>query len=163
MSEVGILVLLYALGVVILLTEIFIPSHGILTIAGMGFLAAAVVKTFDHGGRQAGVVAVFACLVFLPTLAFFAVKYWRQTPIGRRIAPPNPVLTPEHAGVPLQELGELLGRTGRATTPLRPVGIGDFDGRRVSCIAESGMIEAGVAIKGIGISGANLMVTEKNV
>lgn len=161
MPEWGILVLFFAVGVVILVAEIFIPSHGILSVVGLGFLIAAVVKTFSYGGREAGIIAVLACLVFVPAFALIAVKYWHRTPIGRRIAPPNPTLTADDTSVPVEELSRLVGRTGRSETPLRPVGICEFSGKRVSCVTEFGMIEAGATVEAVGISGANLAVQEK--
>lgn len=161
MSEVAILAVLYAVGVLVLVGEIFIPSHGVLSLAGIGFLVAAVVKTFDYAGREAGIIAVFACLVFVPVFAFVAIKYWHRTPIGRRIAPPNPVLTIKDTGVPVEELGKLVGQVGRSVSTLRPVGICEFDGRRVSCVAEFGMVEADVTVEGTGIKGSNLVVVER--
>ena len=161
MSDVGILVLLYAAGILILLAEIFIPSHGVLTLAGLGFLVAAVVKTFNVGGKDAGVIAVFACLIFLPTFAFVAIKYWHRTPIGRRIAPPNPELTVADTGVPIEDLARHIGHCGRTLSPLRPVGICEFDGQRISCVTEFGMVETDVVVEAVGIKGGNLAVVEK--
>ncbi len=161
MSDLGILVLFYTIGVLMLVAEIFIPSHGILSVAGLGFLITAVVKTFTYGGREAGIIAIFACLVFVPAFAFVAIKYWHRTPVGRRIAPPNPLLTTNNTSVPIEALTRLVGQTGRSQTPLRPVGICEFNGKRVSCIAEFGMIEAGVTVEGVRISGSNLAVQEK--
>ncbi|UCE61061.1 MAG: hypothetical protein JSU63_04790 [Phycisphaerales bacterium] len=163
MSDVGILILLYCLGVLILVAEIFIPSHGILSVAGLGFLIAAVVRTFSYGGREAGVIAIFACVVFVPSFAFFAIKYWPMTPIGRKIAPPNPKLSAADTSLPVEELASLVGKCGKSVSPLRPVGICDFDGQRVSCVCEMGMLEAGVVVEGIGIKGGNLAVAEKKV
>lgn len=161
MPEWGILILFFAVGVAMLVAEIFIPSHGVLSVVGLGFLIAAVVKTFSYGGREAGIIAVFACLIFVPAFAFVAIKFWHRTPIGRRIAPPNPTLTADDTSIPVEELGRLVGQTGRCETPLRPVGICEFNGKRVSCITEFGMIEAGVTVEAVGISGANLAVQEK--
>jgi len=155
------LILLYLFGVLMLIVEIFIPSHGILSIGAIGFLVAAIVKTFAYGGREAGVVALLACLVFLPVFAFVSIKYWPRTPIGRRIAPPNPRMTPETTAHRVEELSSLIGKTGRAVSPLRPVGICDFDGKRISCVAEFGMMEAGVEVEGAGIQSGNLTVREK--
>jgi membrane-bound serine protease (ClpP class) len=163
MSDVAILVLLYGLGVLILVAEVFIPSHGILTVVGLGLLIAGVVQTFSYAGRDAGIIAIFACLVFVPAFAILAIKYWHRTPIGKRIAPPNPTLTAADTSVPIEEINSLIGRTGRTVSPLRPVGICDFNGRRVSCVAQFGMVEAGVAIEGVGLSGTNLAVVEKKV
>ncbi|MBU0719614.1 MAG: hypothetical protein KJ749_15325 [Planctomycetes bacterium] len=161
MSDMTILAVLYAVAVLMLIAEIFIPSHGVLSVAGIGFLVAAVAKTFTYGGRAAGVVAVLACLVFVPAFAFVAIKYWHRTPIGRLIAPPNPVRTASDTSVPVDELRALLGQRGRTLSPLRPVGIGEFNGKRISCVAEHGMIEVNVEIEGTGIKGANLVVMER--
>ncbi|MHC4698022.1 MAG: hypothetical protein ACYTFA_14915 [Planctomycetota bacterium] len=161
MSDVSILFILYVVGVLFLVGEIFIPSHGVLTLAGLGFLIAAVVKTFTYGGRGAGTVAIFACLVLVPAFAFLAIKYWPKTPIGRMIAPPNPKLTSADISVPVEELQRHIGQLGRTVSPLRPVGICEFNGRRISCVAEFGMVEAGVDVEGIGIKGGNLSVVEK--
>ncbi len=161
MSDVAILITLYVIGALILVAEIFIPSHGILTLAGVGFLVAAVTKTFSYGGREAGIVAVLTCMVLLPIFAFLAIKYWHLTPVGRRIAPPNPVLTAADTGVPVEELTKLIGQVGRTVSPHRPVGISEFNGRRVSCVVELEMVEAGVTVEGTGIKGSNLIVVEK--
>lgn len=161
MSEIALIVLLYAVAVLILVAEIFIPSHGVLSVAGVGFLLAAVVKTFLYAGRDAGMVSLLACLVFLPIFAYGSIRLWPRTPLGRRIAPPNPVLTAADAGVPLEEMSRLIGERGRAMTPLRPVGICDFGGRRVSCMAEWGVVEAGADVVATGLSGGTLTVVEQ--
>lgn len=163
MSEIGILILLYVVGTLILISEIFIPSHGILSITGVGFLVVAVVKTFQYAGRDAGVVAMLVCMVAIPTMAFVAIKYWHRTPIGRKISPPNPEITVDDVGLPIEQLQRLVGQTGRSVSPLRPVGICDFNGRRVSCVAESGMLDADRMVEGVGVTGGNLTVVEKKV
>ncbi len=161
MSDLAILLIMYAVGLLMLVAEIFIPSQGVLTIAGLGFLVAGVVKTFSYAGNQTGVVAIFACLVCVPAFAFLAIKYWPRTPIGRRIAPPNPIVTAADSSVPVEELSRLIGRTGRSATALRPVGICEFDGKRVSCIAEFGIVDADETVEAVRIEGSNLAVRPK--
>ncbi len=160
MSGIGILIVLFALGVVILVAEIFIPSHGVLTLAGLALLVVGVVKTFEFGST-AGTIAVLACLVFIPTFAMVAVKVWHRTPMGRLISPPNPVHAREDTSVPIDELTALIGQTGVTRSPLRPAGIVDFGGKRVSCVAQLGMIESGVEVEGVGVKGSSLAVVEK--
>jgi len=161
MSDALVLVLLYGFGVLLLLAEIFIPSYGILTVVGLGLLVAGIMQTFQHSGRDAGIIAVVACAVFVPTLSVLAIKYWKRTPFGKLIAPPNPVLTTDDTTVPVEQINALIGAAGRSVSTLRPVGICEFDGHRVSCVAQFGMIEPGVEVQGIGISGTNLSVAEK--
>lgn len=160
MSEIGVLMVLYAAGVLVLVSEIFIPSHGILTVTGLVLLTIAVVKTFDQS-NTAGVLAVLACLIFIPTFAIVSVKYWHRTPLGRRISPPNPVHAREDTSIPIEELTALFGKTGRTLSQLRPAGIVEFGGKRVSCVADFGMIDAGIEVQGIGIKGNSLAVVVK--
>lgn len=155
--------LLYGVGAGMLVAEIFIPSHGILTVVGLGFLAAAVAKTFSYAGETVGVVAILGCAVALPTFAFVCIKYWPHTPIGRKIAPPNPVLTAADGEARIQEFRALIGQTGRALSPLRPVGICDFNGRRIPCVAEWGVVETAETVVATGIKSGNLAVRAKTV
>jgi len=52
-----------------------------------------------------------------------------------------------------EELGKLLGQRGRALTPLRPVGMCEFDQRKVECVAESGYVEEGTLVEVIRVAG----------
>lgn len=158
MSEVAMLVILYAVGLAMLVAEIFIPSHGVLTLAGLGLLVWAVVKTFAVGGETAGVVAIVACLVLLPVMAYLSVTIWPHTPIGRKIAPPNPIASASDSSVPAVELGALVGMRGKTLSPLRPVGLCEFDGRRISCVCELGMLDSGVDVVATRVVGSNLGV-----
>jgi len=157
MSPIGMVILFYAVATVLLIAEIFVPSHCVLTIAGIGFLILAIVKTFDFG-NTAGVVSVLATLVLLPTFAVTAVKVWPHTWIGRMIAPPNPVYTPKDLGADVEEIKLLIGKYGRSLTPLRPVGTCEFAGRRIQCVAESGMIARDVKVVAVGMKGRDLQV-----
>ncbi len=161
MPDLMLIIVLFAVGAAMLVAEIFIPSHGVLSIVGVGFLIAGIAKTFDYAGSSAGITAIFICLVAVPTASFLTVKYWRQTRIGRVIAPPNPTLTIDDTSVPVREITGMIGATGTAVSTLRPVGICEFNGRRVSCVAKFGMIDADAAVEGVGMSGSNLEVVEK--
>lgn len=160
MTEAIVIALLFGAGLLVLTAEIFIPSHGLLTVVGVGFLIAAIVRTFMTAGQTAGIIAILASMVVLPTIMLLAIKFWPKTPIGRRIAPPNPIVRPTDTSIPIAELSSLLGHSGRCVSPLRPVGICEFDGHRVSCVSEMGMIDAGREVRAVGLSGANLVVEE---
>jgi len=158
MSEVAVIALLFAAGLLVLTAELFIPSHGLLGVVGVSFLIAAIVRTFTVAGEVAGALSIVGCLVVLPALMVLAVKIWPKTPIGRRIAPPNPIVQTTDTSIPIAELTAMLGCAGRSVSTLRPVGICDFGGKRVSCVSQMGMIEAGVEVRAVGLSGANLVV-----
>ncbi len=160
MSEIAIIALLFAAGLLVLVAELFLPSHGVLGVLGAGLMIAGVVQTYRFGGERAGTVAGLTCLAALPAFAVAAVKIWPKTWIGRRIVPPNPVATHRDTSVPVDELSRYIGKTGRATSPLRPVGVCEFDGRRISCIAEFGMLDAGAKVEGTRVISGQLAVQE---
>jgi membrane-bound serine protease (ClpP class) len=161
MSDLGTIVLLFTAGMAVLVAELFIPSHGLLTIVGLGFVVAGIVMTFRSYGETAGTVAIIAALIALPTFGLAAIRIWPKTWIGRKIAPPNPTFSVADTSVPAADLSRYIGRAGRTVSPLRPVGVCEFDGRRISCIAEYGILDAGVAVEGLRITGSDLVVREK--
>ncbi|MEE9294061.1 MAG: hypothetical protein V3W34_03730 [Phycisphaerae bacterium] len=158
MNDPAFLLMLYALAMLVLIAEIFIPSHGVLTVVGLGVLIGAIVKTFSIYGDAVGGLAVLASLVVIPTLAVVAVRMWPNTRIGRLIAPPNPVYTKKDFGTGPEELQPLIGQVGRTLSPLRPVGTCEFGRQRLECISESGMVEADVKVRAVGVRGRNLEV-----
>ncbi len=162
MSALTLIFLLFAAGALVLVAELFIPSHGVLTVIAIGLLTAGVVQTFRYAGQQAGTISGLSCLLGLPLFGVAAIKIWPKTWVGRRIAPRNPVITSRDTSVPVEELSRFVGQSGRSITQLRPVGFCEFQGRRVPCIAEFGLIEAGAIVEGVRLSGANLAVEQRN-
>ncbi len=157
MSAMAVVILLFAAGIVILIAEIFIPSHGILGVVGLGFLAFAIYRAYELGESK-GHVAIVAAVVLVPTLAIVAVKNFRRTPMGRKIVPDNPTVRVEEFAPHYENLKDVLGRTGQSVTPLRPVGTCMFEGERVNCVAESGMIAKGAMVEAVGIRGHEVEV-----
>ena len=157
MSGFALVILLFLIAVVILVAEIFLPSHGVLGIVGVGFLVYAVYEAYslDQGG---GHLTLLCALVLVPTLAVVGFKAFPKTPLGKRIAPENPQpeaadFAPHH-----EQLKRFVGRRGRSVTPLRPVGTCMIDGQRVNCIAEARLIESGMDIEVLRVRGAQLEV-----
>ena len=106
----------------------------------------------------AGHVSVILSLIFLPTMGFLSIKYWHQTPVGKRISPPNPVVTAADTGDWEAKLSPYIGKVGRSLSQLRPVGTCEFDGERLECIAEMGVIDRDQRVKAIAVRGRNLSV-----
>ena len=158
MEPLSVVIVLFAVGLFILVAEIFIPSHGILCFVGLGFLAYAVYRAYADLGTTAGHTGVAATIVSVPTLALIAVKTFHRTPWGRKIAPANPIVLAEEFAPQHEALKQYIGQTGRTITALRPVGTCMFGGERINCVAETGMIEDQAEIEAIGIRGRELEV-----
>jgi membrane-bound serine protease (ClpP class) len=157
MDGPAILFLLYAAGALLLAAELFIPSSGVLTVVSLLTLAVAVVMTFRYG-TAAGLTAAGTCAVLVPASILLAIKNIHRLPMGKYMAPPNPPPRDRSADVHDPELEAWIGKRGRALTPLRPIGDCEIDGRRMYCVAESGMIDKETPIQVCGLNGKDLIV-----
>jgi len=156
LEEGLILAFFYGLGSAILISELFLPAHGLLGAVGLGMLGYGLYRTFLVS-EVAGLAGLAVLAVVLPVGLVMSVRYWHRTPVGRRISPPNPRLRDEDR-MPIEPLAALIGRRGRSLTPLRPVGICEFDGRRVECKAEHAVIEAGEPVEAVRLADRTLCV-----
>lgn len=150
-------IILEVAGLFLLVGDLFVPSHGAMTIIALGCLIAGIFQAFRFS-ELAGFVSLTLCLIVLPLFAMLAVRVWPRTYVGRRVAPPNRPFDTSDSPASGRELSNLLGQIGTALTPLRPVGTCDFGGKRVESVAESGMIEPGMKVTAVSVQGLSLVV-----
>lgn len=147
LDPVLLITLLYAAGVACLIAEVFIPSGGVLTACALISLGAAVYLSFVQS-TTAGLVGMLMSVLVVPGILVLGIKYIRYTPLGRYVAPPY---VARKGDASADAFEACIGREGVAVTALRPVGQCEFDGTRVACVAESGMIEEGTRVVGVAV------------
>jgi len=150
------IVSLYAVGVILIISELFLPAHGLIGLLGLGVVSYGIYLTHGHSETTA-MAAVIVVIVVLPIGLIVSVKNWHRTPVGRRVSPPNPTLTAADR-MPVDHMNQYIGRTGQTISPLRPVGMCEFDGKRIECMADFGMIERGVQVEGVRVVDRTLCV-----
>jgi membrane-bound serine protease (ClpP class) len=106
----------------------------------------------------AGWVGIGVALVMIPSTLAIAYKIFPKTRFGKSVT-----LTPSERqqgdAIPdTMELKGLLGAAGVVLTALRPVGMCDFSGQRVECVAESGYVEKGSKVKVIDVESTKVTV-----
>ncbi|MFI5378906.1 MAG: NfeD family protein [Tepidisphaerales bacterium] len=152
MTLVGWIIFLVVAGLVLLVAELMLPSHGLLGALAVLCLLGSVGVCF-RVNQWAAVVLLLAMVVATPFAWSAAVRIWPRTPVGRRI-----VLQPvENARLPLPFQ---LGQTGIALSELKPMGECDFGGRRVEVRCESGFIAAGTRVVIVSADGRRATVRE---
>ena len=150
-------VLLYVLFVVLLVAEVFVPSGGLISVCATLCLIAGTYIFFKHS-TIAGVAGVIFGVIMIPSVLRYAYRAFPHTRFGKSVtlAPPE---RPQGDAVPdTPELAELLGAVGIVLTPLRPVGMCDFAGRRVECVAESGYADKNKKVEVINVESTQLTV-----
>ena len=150
-------VFLYFVCAGLIVAEVFIPSFGVLTVSALACLAGGLVLFFRHS-PAAGWIGVVIAVIMVPSLLIMAYHVLPKTRFGRLVILSPPVRQRGEAISDTPELNKLLGQTGRVLTPMRPVGMCDFDGRRVECVAESGYVEKNESVKVIHIEGTQVTV-----
>ncbi|MCB9849676.1 MAG: hypothetical protein H6817_03130 [Phycisphaerales bacterium] len=157
MDSIAVIVVLYLAGIVLIVAEVFVPSHGLLTIASLTCFGVAIWQTFAYT-TTGGAIALIGCIMLVPTVLLLGIKNVHRLPMAKWIAPPNPQATGNAIPSDHGNCTAYIGKTGTTITALRPVGMCEFDGQRVPSVAESGILDSGQRVVGIDVKLNNLVV-----
>ncbi len=150
-------VLLYFLCAALIIAEVFVPSGGLISVCALGCLVGGAVMFFRHS-TTAGWVGVTIAVVMIPSVVIIAYRIFPKTRFGKAVTLAPPERDKGDAIPDTEQLKGLLGKEGLVLTPLRPVGMCDFSGQRVECVAESGYVEKKKKVNVIRVEGTQLTV-----
>jgi len=165
-------ILLFVVGLILLAVELFvIPGFGVTGLAGIAFLVAGLVLSLIPSRITP---APLDMSFLVRTAAYFAVVIVAAFLLGAFLAwllPDVPVVgrfflgTPELESVAHKEgagltsgRGDLVGKVGRAHTPLRPAGRAVIGGEFYDVTTQGDMIDADTMIEVLEIRGNNIIV-----
>lgn len=129
--------ILGAVAAVLFIADLFVPSHGLLTVAGVVAVLGAVGFCFAISAR-AGFLSLAGVIVAAPFATMLALKVWPHTFVGRRMtlsAVPEDAVSPEPAVD-----GIRVGDSGVTLTDLRPTGMCEIGGKRVEAVSDAGFL-----------------------
>ena len=152
-------VFLYFACAVLIVAEVFVPSGGLISIGALACIIGGIVIFFIHS-TTAGWIGVIIAVVMIPTILIIAYRIFPRTRFGKSVTLTPPQREAGDAIADTEKLKELLGAVGQVLTPLRPVGMCDFSGQRVECVAESGYVGKGKKVKVIRVQSTQLTVRE---
>lgn len=145
-------VALIAIGLAAILLEMFVPSFGIVGVAGFGCLVAAVALAYVHLGAAVGTVFLAAVLVLAPVAIFLGLRAFPRTFFGKWLIHRQDLATPAapHA--------DFAGREGRTLTDLHPAGIALVDGRRISVVTGGEFVGKDEPVVVVSVEGSRIVV-----
>ena len=141
----------------LIVAEVFVPSGGLISAcAGLCLIGGLII--FFKQSAVAGWVGMGVAAIMIPTALIFSYKLLPKTKFGKTV-----MLTPSQRkkgdAIPnTDKLKAMLGQTGTVVSPLRPVGMCDFSGQRLECVAESGYVNKDSQIEVIKVEGTQLTV-----
>lgn len=152
---------LFAVGLVIVVVEVIVPSGGLLGIAAFGALVGSLVCAYQLSGWATVALAAIE-LVCVPIVVVLAFKILPKTSLGRQLIL-SPPTSPSSKGNPAASAGgdgysSLLGVEGKTATMLRPSGTAEIGGRRISVVTRGEMIALGSTVRVIEVEGNRVVV-----
>jgi len=150
-------VFLYFVTAALIIAEVFVPSGGIISICAMVSLIGGLAIFFRHSMTM-GWVGLAIAIVMIPAVVIFAYKLFPKTRFGKSVTLSPPKRDRGDAIPDTDKLQEMSGRVGVVITPLRPVGMCDFEGQRFECVAEGGYVDKDKPVKVIKVEGTQLTV-----
>ena len=150
-------IFLFFASAALIIAEVFVPSGGLISVCAFACLIGGIAIFFNHG-TAFGWIGLAIAAVMIPSVLAIAYKIFPSTKFGKSVTLTPPQRQKGDAIPDTSELKELLGAEGLVLTPLRPVGMCDFSGQRVECVAESGYVDKGKKVKIIHVEGTQLTV-----
>jgi membrane-bound serine protease (ClpP class) len=162
-------IVLFVIGVILLIIEIFvIPGFGFTGVAGIVLMIASLflslisaLPIFDFRSISGAIIQLTIALSGVIFFFFLIIKYLPKSERFNKL-----VLSTESEAVngfvSNPDYGGLLYKTGTAVTDLRPAGIAEINGERVDVVADGSYIEKGTEVAVIKTEGARIVVKTKN-
>ncbi|PKM67942.1 MAG: hypothetical protein CVU95_04660 [Firmicutes bacterium HGW-Firmicutes-2] len=143
-------ILLIAIGILLLIAEIFIPSFGVT--GGIGIVAILAGVIMSTNTIAEGIVMFLVILLVAIVLMYLAYKFIasRKSPLIQKAQLNEEVLK--------SDLSLIIGKTGTAITALRPTGKGDFEGLELDVLTKGAFVQKGTKIVVAEVEGKKIFV-----
>lgn len=141
----------------LLVAEVFVPSGGLLTAGAVACVAGGITLFFQYSAVM-GWIGVGVAMVLIPAVLIVTYRIFPKTRFGRAVTLTPPDRAVGDAVPDTEQLKALIGEQGCVKSPLHPVGVCDFSGRRVECVAETGYVDTGAKVRVIRVQGSQLTV-----
>jgi membrane-bound ClpP family serine protease len=155
LDDTSLAILALVLGCVLLVSEVFIPSSGLLGIlSGAGFLLA-IYFAFRDGGITFAIGTVAIEVLLIPVLLGVALKYLPYTPIGKVLLGEPP----KEEDVAVEDPRRaLVGKIGVARSKMLPSGSVEIDGHMLDAVSQGQAIEPGQYVKVVEVRANRVVV-----
>ncbi len=153
------LIFLIGLGVVLLFIEIiFLPGFGAAGIPGAALILAGVTLSWIEFGLRTSLTHAGATVAVTVPLAIVGFKFLRRTRLGKSFILDTAANRADGFQAPPPDLVNLLGKSGKSITPLRPAGAALINDQRVDVVTLGDFIKAEVEVEVILVEGSRIVV-----
>ncbi len=158
-SNISVLSLIFfALGIALLIIEMYMPGFGVFGILGFISLVACIFVTVDTFAQGLIMTAALFVIIIIILAVFASLASKGHLPKGITL---KEATSAELGFSGTEDMKYLIGKVGVAITNLRPVGDADFDGVRLDVVSRGEYINKGSAVEVIEVEGNRIVVREK--
>ncbi|MEI8090541.1 MAG: NfeD family protein [Opitutaceae bacterium] len=148
--------LLFAVGVMLLAGEVFVPGAVLGIIGGLAMAAGCGVAFFQWGALG-GALATVVALGFLGVTLYLELVWLPQSRLGRGLVVQSTV---DATSQPPLATADIVGKMAEAETPLVPTGYVRVEGRRYEAFCSAGHVAKGAMLRVAGLDNFRLIVTK---
>lgn len=149
-----------AVGLIMLIIELFTPGFGISGIVGLICLAAAVLMQFAWGNTRVATYLLAIILVIILLAILWFVRSFQHGRLSRSFLVLNDSIDGASTPDVTAAKSDLIGKRGVTLTPLRPSGIALIAEKRLDVMATGTFIPEGRAVEVVNAEGMHILVRE---
>ena len=153
------LIFLIGIGILLVFIELLIlPGFGAAGVPGCFLILIGVGVAWWKFGFQTALTYTGATLVGVIPLTIVGLSVMRATPAGKTFILRTTQDKAEGFHAPPSELASLVGKSGKALTPLRPAGAALISGHRVDIVTQGEFVPADTEVEVIFVEGSRVVV-----
>lgn len=149
---------LLALGLALVMAEVFFPSLGMLSILAGASILGALLAAFGESA-ELGVRFTIVTAILLPATILLGLKFFPKSPMGKHMVAPG--LSFDSQTATDERDRSLVGERGVVEADLRPAGHALVSGRRVDVVSRGEAIEAGARVIVVEVRGNRVVVARE--
>lgn len=149
-----------AVGIIMLVIELFTPGFGVSGFVGLICLATAIIMQFIWGNTQVATYLLAIVLLLILVAILWFVRSFQRGKLSRSFLVLNDSIDSVSSSDITDAKANLIGKSGLTITPLRPSGIAEIDGQRLDVMATGTFIEANVPVEIVNAEGMHILVRE---
>ena len=151
-------IILFIVGIVLLIIEIFNPGFGFPGGAGILILIIDVIITANTFMQGLIMMAVLVSLIVI--LLSISIHLASKGYLPKKLVLSDSTSS-ESGFSATEDMHYLIGKIGTTVTPLRPSGNVDFDGVKLDVVSQGEYISAGVEVEVVEVEGNRIVVRAK--
>lgn len=150
--------LLFLAGIFLLILEIFIPDFGLIGITGVVLLGLGYLS--NQNDLWGSLLDLGLAIVIAVVTAYILLKKGYTFLPGKSSLILGTALEKNRGYSTAKDYSLFLGKTGTASTMLRPSGKADIDGQTLDVVSDGAIIREGSRVQVIHVEGIKIIVKE---